>query len=124
MLPSPMRLFCQTLLLLGLLELPATAAQIWVGAGRITAGIGQGGLVELRLKTEHDGIQEGEFVKSLHGPPLNGRIQAGAIRNRVGYWQFRPCALNAQNLCVTLTRTNPKQTIVYHLHRRDRNQAE
>lgn len=124
MVPSPVRLLCQTLLLLSLLELPATAAQIWFGMGRITAGVGQGGLVELRLRTEHDSIQDGEFVKSLHGPPLNGKIQAGVIRNQVGYWRFRPCAQNPQNLCVTLIRTKPKQTIVYRLHRSDHSQAE
>lgn len=118
---SPIRLICQALLLLSLLELPATAAQIWVGAGRITEGIGQGGLVELQLKTERNGVQEGELVKTLHGLPLTGRIQAGAVRNRVGYWRFRPCA---RNLCVTLIRTNSGQTIVYRLHRSDREQAE
>ncbi|WP_068819513.1 hypothetical protein [Phormidesmis priestleyi] len=117
----PMRLIGQTLLLLSLVELPATATQVWIGSGRITAGIGQGGLVGLKLATDQERIQEGGDVKSLHGPRLDGKIQAGMVQSPLGLWQFKQCE---QDLCVILNRADPKQTIVYRLHRKNRGSAE
>jgi len=116
-----MRLIGQTLLLLSLVELPATATQVWIGSGRITAGIGQGGLVGLKLATDQERIQEGGDVKSLHGPRLDGKIQAGMVQSPLGLWQFKQCE---QDLCVILNRADPKQTIVYRLHRKNRGSAE
>ena len=40
MLPFASRIVCQTLLFLSLLDIPATATQVWIGGGRITDGIG------------------------------------------------------------------------------------
>ncbi|GAC1454473.1 MAG: hypothetical protein NVS2B14_06520 [Chamaesiphon sp.] len=115
MLPFPTRIICQTLSLMSLVNLPATASQVWVGTGRITEGIGQGGLVALKLITDRD------VVKSLHGPRLNAKIQAGVVRTRLDTWRFQQCS---QDLCVVLNRTNPKQTIVYRLHRSQDKSAE
>ena len=94
-------------LLWSLSTLPATASQIWAGTGRISRGIGQGGLVELRIEID------GNAVKTLHGPRLNGVMQNRTIQNNLGRWEFRPCQ---QNLCVILNRTSPPQTILYQLH--------
>jgi hypothetical protein len=117
----PLRLIGQTLLLLSLVELPATATQVWIGSGRITDGIGQGGLVWLQLVTDREVVQEGDAVKSLHGPRLDGKIQAGKVQSPLGLWRFKQCN---QDLCVILNRANPKQAIVYRLHRKNRGSAE
>jgi hypothetical protein len=103
------RIVCQTLLLLSLSVLPATATQVWVGTGRITDGIGQGGSVKLKLEID------GNNVRSIYGFHLNGTIYNGTISTKLAHWQFRQCS---QDLCVTLTRIRPKQTIFYQLHKK------
>ncbi|AFZ08198.1 hypothetical protein Osc7112_3857 [Oscillatoria nigro-viridis PCC 7112] len=108
MLPFASRIVCQTLLLLSLLNTPATATQVWIGAGRITDGIGQGGSVKLKLEIE------GNHVRSIYGFHLNGAISNGTISTKLAHWRFRKCS---QDLCVTLNRIRPKQTIFYRLHR-------
>lgn len=109
MLPFASHIVCQTLLLLSLLDLTATATQVWIGTGRITDGIGQGGSVKLKLEIE------GNNVRSIYGFHLNGTIHNGTISTKLAHWRFRQCS---QDLCVTLNRIQPKQTIFYRLHRR------
>ena len=109
------RLICQTLVLLSLLDLPANASQFWVGEGRITEGVGQGGSVSLRLEID------GNVVNSIHGPHLNGTLQDGVIQTNIGKWNFRHCS---KNLCVTFYRSRPRQTIFYRLHQSSRDIKE
>jgi hypothetical protein len=101
----------QTILLLGILILPASASQIWEGTGRIISGTGEGGSVELQLEFD------GEVVKSLSGPPLDGRINTepslnGVIKTKTATWQIERCG---EDLCVNLQQYNPKQTVFYRL---------
>ncbi|MHC5820904.1 MAG: hypothetical protein ACYT04_34805 [Nostoc sp.] len=97
--------------MLGILILPASASQIWQGTGRIISGIGEGGSVELQLEFD------GEVVKSLSGPPLDGRINTepslnGVIKTNTATWQIERCG---EDLCVNLQQYNPKQTVFYRL---------
>ncbi len=101
----------QTILLLGILILPASASQIWEGTGRIISGIGEGGSVELQLEFD------GEIVRSLSGPPLDGIINTepslnGVIKTKNATWQIERCG---EDLCVNLQQYNPKQTVFYRL---------
>ena len=95
-------------ILSSILCLAADAAQIWTGTGRISRGVGQGGVVELSLEIN------GNTVKSLHGPYLKGVIRNKIIRTNLGQWEFRQCS---PALCIVLNRTNPRQTIFYQLYR-------
>ena len=101
----------QTILLLVILILPASVSQIWEGTGRIISGIGEGGSVELQLEFD------GEIVKSLSGPPLDGIINTkpslnGVIKTKTATWQIERCG---EDLCVNLQQDNPKQTVFYRL---------
>ena len=102
---------CQTLLLLCVLCFPATAMQIWEGTGRVISGFGQGGSVKLQLAVDKD------MVRSLSGPPLDGKIQinddlSGVVQTDTGSWKFEKCG---KDLCVNLQQHNPEQTIFYRL---------
>lgn len=104
-------IFYQLLLLLSFLSIPADASQIWQGTGRVISGMGEGGSVELRLEVD------GETVRSLFGPPLEGKIQNspnlnGVIQTQTGNWQIQQCG---EELCINLHQYNPKQVIFYRL---------
>lgn len=105
---------CQMLLLLGILNLSASAKQIWEGAGRVISGVGEGGSVDLRLELD------GETVRSLWGPPLYGKIEInphlnGTIQTKSGTWQIEQCG---EELCVNLQQYNPKQAVFYRLQKK------
>lgn len=104
-------IFFQILLLLSFLNIPANASQIWQGTGRVISGMGEGGSVELHLEVD------GETVRSLLGPPLEGKIQKSptidvVIKTQTGKWQIQQCG---EELCINLQHYNPKQVIFYRL---------
>lgn len=103
-----------TALVYAILCLPALAGQVYEGSGQIVSGPGQGGSVNLRLEIE------GNRVRSLSGPPLDGNIQSdgslnGVVRMGANTWRIEQCGAD---LCVQLQQAQPKRSIHYRLSSR------